>query len=363
MKPVNIAMMSLTHGHTRKYYQTLMENPKLKFVAASAENEDVKSLFQKSVPGVPVYDSDIEMFNAHPEIEAAVLASANKEHLRQVNLCAQRGIHILSMKIPTFDLEEYDEMARLVKEAGIVCQVELEMHYNPVVSRLRSLATPEKLGKIFSIQATNITLTPVWAFPWQGDPELSFGSVKPLKNGDGRFCGGALCDHPHIFDMLRHLTGSDFETIYAQAAPNLRTDLLVEDMLSVTGKMKNGTAFSLDPSWSRMEERIKVPGPGWEVYPKRMEVNITINGEKSVLMADCFGPNCYHNMGPNDRYTVQYTYFDEWIGLIDEFVECIHTGAEPMINLSWHRKTIEAMLACYQSIKTGEPITINAETN
>jgi len=354
MKPVHIAMMSLTHGHTRKYYQTLLENPKLKFVAASAENADVKALFQKAVPGVPVYDNDFDMLNAHPEIEAAVLASANNEHLRQMKLCAERGIHILSMKIPTFDLCEYDEMIKLVKDAGIVCQIELEMHYNPVVSRLRSLL--DGLGEIYSIQATNITLTPVWAFPWQGDPVKSFGSAKRLSAQDERYCGGALCDHPHIFDMVRWLTGSDFESIYAQAAPNLRPDLVVEDMLNVTGKMKNGTVFSLDPSWSRMEERIKVPGPGWEVYPKRMEVNIAIHGEKGVLMADCFGPNCYHNMGPNDRYTVQYTYFDEWIGLVDEFVSCVRTGATPMINLEWHRKTIEAMLACYRSIETSAPV-------
>ena len=29
MKPVKIAMAALTHGHTRKYYQTLRENAKL----------------------------------------------------------------------------------------------------------------------------------------------------------------------------------------------------------------------------------------------------------------------------------------------------------------------------------------------
>ena len=29
MKPVKIAMLGLTHGHTRKYYQTLLDNQKL----------------------------------------------------------------------------------------------------------------------------------------------------------------------------------------------------------------------------------------------------------------------------------------------------------------------------------------------
>lgn len=359
MEPLKIAMMSLTHGHTRKYYQVLKENPKLNWIAVSAADEDSKQRFLSSVDGIPCYDSDIEMLEKHPEIEAVVIASANSEHLEQMKLCAERGIHILSMKIPTFDMTEYDEMIELVEKSGIKCQVELEMHYNPVVNRIKEVIFNGGLGKIYSFQATNITLSPVWAFPWQGVPELSYGKRVPLKDGDNRFRGGALCDHPHIFDLIRWLTGSDFESIYAEVAPNLRRDIEEEDMLSVVGHMKDGTIFSLDPSWSRMEERLKVPGPGWEVYPKRMEVNVTINGEKGMMMADCFGPNVYHNGAPNDRYTVQYTYFDEWIGMIDEFVDCIRYGHTPIINLKWHKKTIEAMNACYESISTGKKVTLN----
>jgi predicted dehydrogenase len=125
-------------------------------------------------------------------------------------------------------------------------------------------------------------------------------------------------------------------------------------MLMAVGKMKDGTAFLFDPSWSRLEEKLKVPGPGWERFPKRMEVNVTITGEKGMITCDCFDPNVYHNGAPNDRYTVQYTYFDEWIGLIDEFVDCIRNKKTPLINLKWHKESIQAMLGCYESIETGK---------
>lgn len=140
----------------------------------------------------------------------------------------------------------------------------------------------------------------------------------------------------------------------AYLGANLRDGLKVEDMLMAVGKMKDGTAFLFDPSWSRLEEKIKVPGPGWERFPKRMEVNLTITGDKGMLTCDCFGPNVYHNGAPNDRYTVQYTYFDEWVGLIDEFVDCIRNGKTPLINLKWHKQTIQAMLGCYDSIQSGK---------
>lgn len=358
MKPLKIAMMSMTHGHTRKYYQVLKENPKLDWVAVATANETVKEIFLNSVSGIPCYDSELEMLDAHPEIEAVVLASENADHLRQMKLCAERGIHILSMKIPTFDMDEYDQMIELVEANDLVCQIELEMHYNPVISRLKEFVESGELGEIKSFNATNITLSPVWAFPWQGVPEKSYGKRVAIKDGDSRCRGGALCDHPHIFDMIRHITGSEFDSIYAEVAPNIRPDIQEEDMLSVIGRMKNGTVFSLDPSWSKMENRLPVPGPGWEVFPKRMEVNVTINGEKGTLMADCFGPNVYHSGNPNDRYTVQYTYFDEWVGLIDEFVDCVRGGKTPLINLRWHKATIAAMNACYESIATGKVVKL-----
>lgn len=358
MKPIKIAMLSLTHGHTRKYYQTLRESPKLEFVAAAAESEPIKELFERSVPGVPCYLDEEAMFAAHPEIEAVVLASANSRHLEQVAACARRGLHILSMKIPTFDMLQYDRMIELVERAGLVCQIELEMHYNPVVRRVMELVAEGAVGRIQAFQATNITLSPVWAFPWQGVPEESYGRRVPLANGDHRFRGGALCDHPHIFDLIRWLTGADFAWVHTEVAPNIRTDLEVEDVLLVNGKMTDGTTFLLDPSWSRLEERLKVPGPGWEVFPKRMEVNLAISGEQGTLLADCFGPNVYHNGRPRDRYTVQYTYFDEWIGLVDEFVDCVRNGHTPKINLRWHRRTIEVMNACYESAARGQPVEV-----
>jgi len=348
----------MTHGHTRKYYQTLLENQKLAWVASCAENEDAKKVYEIYRTGVPCYLDSAKMFAEHPDIEAIVLASANDRHFDQMKICAERGIHILSMKIPTFDMDEYDQMIDMVDKAKIVCQIELEMHYNPVVKRLQQRIASGELGKVLSIQATNITLSPVWAFPWQGVPEASYGKRVPLAPGDNRFRGGALCDHPHIFDLVRHLTGSDFESVFAQVAPNLRPDLEVEDMLLATGKMKDGSVFLFDPSWSRLEERLKVPAPGWEIFPKRMEVNVTVTGEKGMIQCDCFGPNVYHNGAPSDRYTVQYTYFDEWIGLIDEFVDCIRNGKTPKINLRWHKRTIECMNSCYESIATGKSVAV-----
>jgi len=357
-QPIPVAILSLTHGHTRKYFQTLQTNANLQWRAVYAETMEIKNHFDSLGFGVPCYLDQAEMFDRHPDIKAAILASSNDRHLEQMTLCAERGIDILSMKIPTFDLADYDRMIQLVHDTGIICQIELELHYNPVVTRIKEIVASGELGNLVAIQGTNTTLTPIWAFPWQGVPEKSFGRRRPLRDGDPRFCGGALCDHPHIFDLVRWLTGSNISSLFAQVGPNLRPEVIEEDILVINGVMDNGVSFLIDPSWSRMEERLKTPGPGWEVFPKRMEVDLVVSGENGSLAADCFGPNVYHNGAPHDRYTVHYTYFDEWIGMMDEFVHCLRTRTQPMINLEWHRKTIEAMNACYDSMATDQVVQL-----
>ncbi|HHU03272.1 MAG TPA: Gfo/Idh/MocA family oxidoreductase [Christensenellaceae bacterium] len=357
MRQVNMAISSLTHAHVRKYYATLHENPKLNWVAVSCANEYVANDFKKYGYDIPIYMSTEKMLQEHPEIEGVVIASENDCHYLEMELCCKYGKDILSMKIPTFDLEEYDRMIKMTDDNDIICQVELEMHYNATCRKAIELARSGEIGDIVSFNATNITLSPVWAFPWQGVPEKSYGKRVPIRDNDKRFRGGALSDHPHIFDMLRWCTDSEFDYVFADVADNIR-DIKVEDVLYITGQMKNGCKFLLDPSWSRHEEKLERPGPGWEVFPKRMEVNFSIVGTKGVIQADCFGPNVYFNGGPNNRYTVQYTYFDEWIGMMDEFYNCILNRQQPKINLKWHRKTIEAMVRCYDSIAYEKPIYI-----
>ena len=181
MKPVKIAMMGMTHGHTRKYYQTLIENKKLDWVASCAQDEEAKKVYELYKTGVPCYLDPEEMYKKHPDIEAVVIASANDRHFEQMKWCAEKGIHILSMKIPSFDMKEYDEMIALCDKAGIVCQIELEMHYNSVVRRLEKLVKEGAVGKIKAVQMTNITLSPVWAFPWQGDPRSPLPRRRALR--------------------------------------------------------------------------------------------------------------------------------------------------------------------------------------
>ena len=358
MKPIKIAVLSCNHGHARGYYG-LKTHPKFDLRAVSVAPGYRGRTFLERLDGIDIYDDDRTMLDAHPEIEAVVMASANHLHFEQFRLCLERGLHILSMKVPTLDLAEYDEILRLRAAAGTVCAVELEMRFSPEVRRLATLVQSGKIGRLQAFTAANTSHNPVWWLPWHGSPAESYGRRVPLTGRDNRCRGGAMTDHPHIFDMLRVVTGEDVEEVYAETAPNMRS-LEVEDFVFVTGRLRSGAVFSLDPSYSRTENPADIIGAGWEQYPKRVEVNMSAFGDKGYVIGDVYGNWIHHTGKPNHNYTSVRVGDRRGAGwhIGENFYSAVREGKPPAMSLEDHRRTIEIVDAAYTSLSTGYPVRL-----
>lgn len=357
MEPIKVAIMSCNHGHARGYYG-IKNDPRFDLRAISVAPGYHDRIFIEKLDGVDQYDDDEKMLDAHPEIEAVIMASANWYHLKQFKLCFERNIHILSMKIPTLDLNEYDEILSLKKKSKSIVCVELEMHYHATPYRVKELIEGGKVGKVTSFIATNTSHNPMWWLPWHGLPEESYGKRVPIKPGSKICRGGCLTDHPHIFDMLRWLLDDEVVEVYAETAPNIRNSE-VEDFAFVTGITKKGITFSLDPSYSRTENPAKIIADGWEQYPKRVEVNLSVFGSDGYIIGDSYGNWIHHTGLPNHNYTSfgcvhRYGYG----GRIDDFADAVRNGAPPTITLERHRNTIAIIDAAYRSIYEGKSVKL-----
>lgn len=356
MKPIKIAILSCNHGHAKLYFG-LAYDPKFELVGVSIEPEYKGKISLDSIPNVPKYDSDEELYNNHHDLEAVIIGSANIKHAEQTITAAKKGLHIFSMKVPTFDMDEYDQMIEAVESAGVIAQVELEMREHAEIYRVKELISSGELGKVLSVTATNFSHNPVSWRPWQADPEQSYGKRVPLGPEYNLFRGGALADHPHIFDMVRFVLDTDFESVYAEVAPNIR-DVETEDLIYVIGKLKNGAVFSLDPSYASTENKVSIM-ENWERHPKPVEVTLTVHGEKGSIIADVYGKRAYHNGLPDGRYLVQYLEYKGSINkMMDQFYNCIRKGQKPVVGLREHRRTIEVINAAYESLNTRKPVKI-----
>lgn len=365
MKPIRIAMFSLSSVHAVQYIASVPKHPDYEWVAVSVAPEYRPFACLNWVPsGVKIYETEEELLIAHPDLDAVIMTGRNCETYKQIKTCAEHGIkHLLCMKVPTFNMEEYTEIQRIIRDNNIIMQIELEMRFDQTVRRMKNLLADNAIGKLVSMQIYNTTVcVPPELLPWTTIPEESYGQRIPLKPNSNLFRGGALSDHPHAFDLARFFSDSEFESVYAVASPNIRPDRIVEDGVYVVGRMKNGVITSIDPSYSR-HENARTPlhlfGPGWEGYPKRVEVNIVLNGENGTILGDCFHSGVYHTGKPYNTYAVQYVGgSSHYSPTLDAFVDSVRNGTTPLVNIDSHRKTIEVMNACYDSIQSGLPITL-----
>lgn len=354
---IPIALVGMTTKYTENYIYALKSHPRFYLAAACTTDERMKTIFHRILPEKPLYTTPESMLAEHPELKAVILTSENVRHIHDFELCAKHGTDILLDKIPTMNLDEYDRMIQLTVKYGILCQVEAMIDFNPVVRRLHETVACLDGGNVKAVQITGIGISPVNVFPWYADPQKSFGACVPLDAQEKQFCGGALCDHVHVFDLARMLTHSEFDTIYAQCGPMLHPNMGVEDIVSVTARMKNGVIVSLDPSWSRRAAETPRPDVGWEIDPKPEECTIQICMENGIALADCFSQNIYSDGGPNRRYTVHSAFPDGITALIDNFSDSILSRRTDN-DLLWHRKNIEAIHACYESIRTQQAIQL-----
>ena len=352
IKPIKIAILSCSHGHAKAYYG-LRNDPYYELVACSIEPGYRDKINIGALDGIPCYDSDEELYLNHPDLEAVIIASSNRKHISQFREACKRGLHIYSMKIPTFNLDEYEEMIRLSEEAGIVCQVELEMRHHTEVFRVKEIMDSGKLGDILSINMLNYSHNPYWWRPWQCSPEESFGERVKISPDSKLYRGGALADHPHIFDIIRLLTGSDFDTVYAEVAPNIR-DIETEDLIRVMGRLKNGVIVSLDPSYANNENRVHRQ-VNWERYPRCVEVTMNIVGTKGTLLADLYGRAYYVQRDEGGYYlSAGPSPVGMWNRRMGEFYESVRHGMPISISLRDHYNTIKTMVRAYESAYTGE---------
>ena len=365
MKKLKIATFSMTSVHAAPYIDSIPVHSAFDWVAASISPEDRNIPDLKRIPSyVKIYETEEELLKSHPDLDVVVLIGSNDQTYGQFKLCVKHGIKsILMMKVPSLSMEKYEEMRVLAKEENVSVLIELEMRKDQTVRRIKELLDSGVIGKLLSVQINNTTVVlPPELLPWVTDPGKSYGSVHKLREGDDRYRGGALTDHPHAFDLVRLFTGSEFESIYADVCENFRDGRQIEEGVFVLGKTKNGVNVTIDPSYSRHENKktpIAAVGPGWEGYPKRVEVNIVLNGEKGSIMGDCFHSGVYHTGLPYNTYAVQYVGgggTEHYSPILDALVDCTICHTVPYTNLDNHKNNMKAVNACYESIYTGETI-------
>lgn len=324
----------------------ILKNSEAKLVAVADENEEkAKKIAEKYNA---VYYTDYKKLLEDKKIDAVCLCTPSSLHSEQAILAARAGKHVLTEKPMAINLEDADKMIYECRKANVKLGVIFQRRTDEIFIRIKKAIDNNELGKI--------VLGDIYMKYYRSQEYYDSANWRGTWKYDG---GGALMNQGiHIIDLIRWYIGP-VDTIFG-FAEHLVRKIEVEDTAVAVLKFKNGALGVIEGTTS--------------VYPPTIPHRIEIHGEKGTIIVegediirwDVMGSdgNPVSKLDEVKKETTKPITSPTDIGMeghrkqIADFIESIKTGKEPVVNGEEGRKSLEIILAIYESAKTKLPVKL-----
>jgi myo-inositol 2-dehydrogenase/D-chiro-inositol 1-dehydrogenase len=278
--------------------------------------------------------ADYHELLADSAVDAVAICSSTDTHARIIQEAAAAGKHIFCEKPIDYDLARIRAALAAVDKAGVKLQIGFNRRFDPSFAKVRELVASGAVGQPHVIRITSRD---------PGPPPLEYIKVS----------GGIFLDMTiHDFDMVRFLSGSEAEEIYAIG------DALVDpaireagdvDTAIVTMRLKNGSLATIDNS------RKAVYG-----YDQRMEVF----GSKGSASAGNRTPDAHvltdsagvHEARPLHFFLERYA--EAYVIEMRAFVEAVRKDHPPPVTGVDGLQPVVMGLAATRSLREGRPVNL-----
>lgn len=319
---------------------------------------------------------------AHPETELVAIADVVPEKARKLaedynissvyadyeEMLKREDIDIVSVCVPS---GMHAEVAVAAAEAGkhILCEKPLEITPDQM-SRMIAAARSHhvKLGCVFQRRLMPSVIAARQAIQdgklgtlVLGDAYLKYyRSPEYYKSAGWRGTwqwdgGGALMNQGvHGVDVIQYLMGG-VASVFAYAAPLVR-DIEVEDTAVAVLKYKNGAFGVIQGTTS--------------VYPGQ-ETRFELHGEKGSIVVSDSGILQWKLLDSEEQApkvgalsTMSSTKLEDMTSdghylFVDDILHAVKEDREPLVNGEEARKSVDLILAIYESARTGQEIAIH----
>ncbi len=205
-------------------------------VVAVCDAVDAQASKMAERTGARTYASVDEMFDAERALDAVLICVPPGIRRQVFERAAESDIAVFCEKPPADSLEHAADVARIVRDSGIVCMAGFNMRYQPAVDRLREIVADRKINLVLSTYLSSPALTNGLR-PWFFIKERS---------------GGPLVDQGiHMIDMMRYVAG-DIESVHTlgnNVARPKGPGFTVEDTTVSTIRFASGAAGHHVHSW------------------------------------------------------------------------------------------------------------------
>lgn len=296
--------------------------------------------------GAPWFTDYAKMLREAP-CDAVTIATPSGLHPAHGIAAARAGKHVICEKPMATSLAGADDLVRACDDARVQLFVIKQNRLNPAIQLLRRAVDKGRFGRIF------VANTTVW---WSRPQE--YYEQAPWR-GTWEFDGGAILNQAsHYVDLIQWLVGP-VESVMAKTA-TLARRIEAEDTGMAVLKFRNGALGSIQVSML--------------TFPKNLEGSITMLGEKGTAKIGGTAVNkvehwAFSDYDDDDKLIEQaatappnvYGFGHE--GYYRNVLSALRGESRPDTDGRGGRKSLELILAIYESARTGREVALPLKTS
>jgi predicted dehydrogenase len=291
--------------------------------------------------------TDYKAFLADPALDIVVIATPSGAHLEPAVQAARAGKHVICEKPLEVTLERVDRMIRVCRENKVMLAGIFQRRFLEATQQFKKAVDAGRLGRI-SLADAYIKWHRSQAYydsgDWRGTWQL-----------DG---GGALINQSiHTIDLLYYLAG-DVEWVCGFADRRSHERIEVEDNAVAILKFKSGALGVIEGSTacfspSGNPAEVHMCGADGSIFMQDNSFTVWEFRRKRSAdqhIREKFAPGGHPGAGAADPAAIDFVPHQR---AFEDVIKALKKGTAPMVDGPEARKSIEIILAIYQSALTG----------
>lgn len=327
---IGLGRIGRTHGEVLTKY---VKNVVVKYAVDVYLNEDMKKWAGEL--GIPYAVQDPEVCLRDPEVNAIYICTSTDTHSEYIVRAARAGKHIFGEKPLDSDLNRLAEALGEVEKAGVKFQTGFMRRFDRNHSKVKETIVS---GKIGDAQMIRLSCRDAVVSPYEY-----------LKVSGGIFFDMMI----HDFDMVRFLSGSEAEEVYATGGVYIDDrlkDISDVDTAVAILKMKNGMLAVIDNGrqcWYGHDQRS-------EVYCTNGTVQVMNENENTVIVSNRDG---IHTPKPLDFFIERY--YDAYVTENQSFIDSVLYNHPIAVTAADGVEPIRIAKAAQMSYEQNRPVKLS----
>ena len=297
--------------------------------------------------------SELSDMLANPDIQVVTICTPSGAHRDAAVAAAEAGKHLLVEKPLEITLARCDDIISACETAGVLCGGILPSRFTPANQALKAAIDAGRFGRL--------TLGDTYVKWWRTQQYYDQGGWRGTWALDG---GGAYMNQAiHNVDLLQWFMG-DVVEVCGLTATLAHERIEVEDVGTAVVKFRNGALGTLEAStavYPGLLKKTEIHGSAGSVIVEQDDI-LLWNFEKSLpedeQIREQFSRKSANSGGAADPSAISFVPHQKQF---EDFIAAIEGDGQPSVDGREARKSVEIILAIYESCWTGRRVTLPLE--